>query len=184
MGASPDAGLGRSVSFFVENNYASDVISYDVLATGKQVTRLVQYFKTGRHILLTGTPVFGPGGEEALVVVSERDLTELLELQTSLQQQKVIASHFKGELAELKMAELAAREVVAKSPAMMRTLETAAKLARYDTRQILLTGEPGVGKGLLAKFIHSKSKRASEPFIHINCGALPEQLLEAELFGY
>jgi PAS domain S-box-containing protein len=179
----PDAFMGSSVSAFVENNVLSDVISYDVLASGQSVTRMVHSLKTGKHILLTGKPIFCASGEVSLVAVTARDLTELLELQASLQQQKLLASHFKDELAEIKMAELAARGVVAKSPAMMRAMETAAKLARYDTRQILITGESGVGKGLLAKFIHSKSKRASEPFIHINCTALPEQLLEAELFG-
>jgi PAS domain S-box-containing protein len=184
MGVSQDIIQGCPASFFVENSYTSDVISYDVLASGKPVTRLVHYFKTGKHILLTGTPIFTAMGEVGFAVINERDLTELLELQTSLQQQKVIASHFKDELAELRMAELAERELVAKSPAMQRTIETAAKLARYDFRQILLTGESGVGKGILAKFIHSKSKGAQGPFIQINCAALPEQLLEAELFGY
>ncbi|MDR2405711.1 MAG: sigma 54-interacting transcriptional regulator [Deltaproteobacteria bacterium] len=184
VGVSQDGIQGSTVSYFMENNVASDIISYDVLATGKPVTRLVHCFKTGKHVLLTGTPIFNSKGEVYLVIVNDRDLTELLELQTSLQQQKLLASRFKDELSELKMAELAERDVVAKSPTMMRRIETAAKLARYDTHQMLLTGETGVGKGLLAKFIHSKSKRASEPFIHINCTSLPEQLLEAELFGY
>lgn len=184
LGLNIEKVQGMSVSYLVENNYTSDIISFDVLATGKPITKLVQYFKTGKHILLTGTPIFNSSGEVYLVIVNERDLTELLELQTSLQQQKLLVSHFKNELYDLKMAELTAREVVAKSPTMMRRMETAAKLARYDTHQILLTGESGVGKSLLAKFIHSKSKRALEPFIPINCSALPEQLLEAELFGY
>jgi transcriptional regulator with PAS, ATPase and Fis domain len=118
------------------------------------------------------------------VVLNKKDLTDHLELQTSIQQHKIAISRYKGELAELQMAELAAREVVARAPAMERCLETATKLARYDAPQILVTGEPGTGKGLFAKFIHSKSRRSAEPLIDINCSAFSAQLLEAELFGY
>jgi transcriptional regulator with PAS, ATPase and Fis domain len=105
-------------------------------------------------------------------------------LKTSLKQQKRITARFKDELEVLRLAELADQEIVAKSPAMARTLEAALKLARHGVKQILLTGESGTGKGLLAKFIPAHSPNASEPFIHINCAALPETLLEAELFGH
>ncbi|MDR3153929.1 MAG: sigma 54-interacting transcriptional regulator [Deltaproteobacteria bacterium] len=167
-----------------EKQCLSEAISHDVLASGRPITRMARLSGSGRHVLLTGTPIFSPDGEVSLVVVSKRDLTELLELQNSIQKHKLTISHYKDELAELQMAELAGREVVAGSPAMSKTLETAAKIARYDARQILLTGESGTGKGLLAKFIHSKSKRAAEPLLELTCAALPARLLEAELFGY
>jgi transcriptional regulator with PAS, ATPase and Fis domain len=82
------------------------------------------------------------------------------------------------------MAELASRDIVALSPSMVTAMDTATKLSRYDAPQLLITGDNGTGKSLIAKFIHSKSCRSSEPFLHINCGSLPENLLEAELFGY
>jgi transcriptional regulator with PAS, ATPase and Fis domain len=67
---------------------------------------------------------------------------------------------------------------------MKQTVHLALKLARIGASNILLYGESGTGKGLLAKFIHKHSPRAEKPFIQINCAALPETLLEAELFGY
>ncbi|MDR1314669.1 MAG: sigma 54-interacting transcriptional regulator, partial [Deltaproteobacteria bacterium] len=184
LGLSRDEIQGRPVSFLLDNRFASDVVSADVLATGQPVTRMVQYLKTGRHVLLTGNPIFSSDGEVRLVVVNKRDLTEHLELQSSIQRHKLAISHYKGELADLQMSELAARELVARSPAMELCMETASKIARYETPQLLLTGEPGTGKGLVAKFIHSKSRRAQEPLIQINCSAFTAQLLEAELFGY
>ena len=88
------------------------------------------------------------------------------------------------ELTELTLRELADNDVVAQSPCMKQTVHLALKLARIGASNILLSGESGTGKGLLAKFIHKHSPRAENPFIQINCAALPENLLEAELFGY
>jgi len=60
----------------------------------------------------------------------------------------------------------------------------ALKIAHISASGILITGESGVGKGVIAKFIHINSSRREKPFVQINCAALPESLLEAELFGY
>jgi PAS domain S-box-containing protein len=184
LGLSREEVQGKTISFLVENKLTSDTISRDVFETGRPITRLIQHYKTGKHILLTGNPIFSRDGEVRLVLVNERDLTELLKLQTSLRQHKFIINQYKDELTDMQQPDTAAREIVSQSPVMVRTLESAAKLARHKAPQILLTGESGVGKGLVAKFIHSKSPRSSEPLIHINCAALPEQLLEGELFGY
>ncbi|HWV58216.1 MAG TPA: sigma-54 dependent transcriptional regulator, partial [Longimicrobiales bacterium] len=73
--------------------------------------------------------------------------------------------------------------IVAKSAAMRDAIELASKVARYPT-PVLITGESGTGKELIARFIHKESDRAHAPFIPLNCGAIPEALLESELFGY
>jgi two-component system, NtrC family, response regulator AtoC len=75
------------------------------------------------------------------------------------------------------------REIIAKSPAMTRALEVAAKVARHPS-PVLITGESGTGKELVARLIHNESDRADSPFVPVNCGAIPENLLESELFGY
>jgi two-component system, NtrC family, response regulator AtoC len=75
------------------------------------------------------------------------------------------------------------REIIAKSPAMTRALEIAAKVARHPS-PVLVTGESGTGKELIARLIHDESDRADSPFLPVNCGAIPENLLESELFGY
>ncbi len=75
------------------------------------------------------------------------------------------------------------RQIVAKSPAMTKALEVAAKVAKHAS-PVLITGESGTGKELVARLIHDESERARGPFIPVNCGAIPENLLESELFGY
>jgi transcriptional regulator with PAS, ATPase and Fis domain len=66
---------------------------------------------------------------------------------------------------------------------MRQIVEMTEKLANFDSSVILL-GESGVGKGVLAKFTHDNSPRKNKNFVHINCGAIPESLIESELFGY
>src|SRR5437016_1170985 len=74
---------------------------------------------------------------------------------------------------------------VGESPASRAVLERARQIAALDeTRPVLLTGETGTGKGLLARAIHASGPRAAKPFIEVNCTALPASLMEAELFGY
>ncbi len=73
--------------------------------------------------------------------------------------------------------------IIAKSPAMKKAVETATKVARYPS-PVLITGESGTGKELIARLIHDESDRAKAPFVAVNCGAIPENLLESELFGY
>lgn len=73
--------------------------------------------------------------------------------------------------------------MVGKSEAFLKTLELVRKVAPTDST-VLLTGESGTGKSMIAKAIHFLSPRKDKPFITVNCGAIPENLLEAELFGY
>ena len=74
-------------------------------------------------------------------------------------------------------------DMIAVDPAMKKVITLADQIAQSQA-SILITGESGVGKEVIAKYVHSKSKRASKPFISINCAAIPENLLESELFGH
>lgn len=74
-------------------------------------------------------------------------------------------------------------EIIARSPEMVRALEVATKVAPYPS-PVLITGASGTGKELVARLIHRESARAERPFVAVNCGAIPETLLESEFFGY
>jgi len=74
-------------------------------------------------------------------------------------------------------------EIIVQSSAMRNALDVATKVARYPS-SVLITGESGTGKEVVARLIHSESDRAAGPFVAVNCGAIPEPLLEAELFGH
>jgi two-component system, NtrC family, response regulator AtoC len=74
-------------------------------------------------------------------------------------------------------------DILAKSASMQQIFRTISKIADYKTT-VLVTGESGVGKELVARAIHTRSSRRGGPFVAINCGAIPENLLESELFGH
>jgi two-component system response regulator AtoC len=88
----------------------------------------------------------------------------------------------KDEIAEIK-GNGGFDRMVATSAVMQEVFKLAQKVARYDTT-VLITGESGTGKELVARGIHKSSPRANRSFVAINCGSLPENLLESELFGY
>ncbi|MDP3422038.1 MAG: sigma-54 dependent transcriptional regulator, partial [Thiobacillus sp.] len=99
-----------------------------------------------------------------------------------------LKSAFDQKARLLQLTEQVARSqdaayLAAKSPAMQHTLELAAQVADSPL-PVLLEGETGVGKGVLARHIHALSPRANGPFFTLHCGALPQTLLESELFGY
>jgi two-component system response regulator AtoC len=75
-------------------------------------------------------------------------------------------------------------QIVGQSPAMQSMLNLAAKVAESEVSSVLLQGESGTGKDLVAKAIHYGSRRSERPFVAINCAALPATLIESELFGY
>ena len=74
-------------------------------------------------------------------------------------------------------------DMIARDPAMMRWIEMADKVAPSEAN-ILITGESGTGKEVMARYIHTKSNRSKKPFVSVNCAAIPENLLESELFGH
>jgi DNA-binding NtrC family response regulator len=97
------------------------------------------------------------------------------------------ARHLRREVEQVRnerAREFNFRQIVGESPAMKKMLELAAKVAESEVSSVLLQGESGTGKDLVAKAIHYGSQRGEGPFIAINCAALPATLIESELFGY
>lgn len=149
----------------------------------KEVQTVIQSRRDGRKLLATGTPVFNEDGSIFRVVVNTRDITRLNNLKNQLEESELLKNRYQQELIELRQGYLGGVKLVAKSKAMVDLISIVRKIAAVDST-VLLTGESGVGKGLIARYIHYSSPRSVKPFTVVNCGAIPENLLESELFGY
>jgi transcriptional regulator with PAS, ATPase and Fis domain len=157
-------------------------ICHGVICSGRRANYLLPGGDEGRVFLLTASPAF-EGKRVSHVVCNVRGIEDLKFLEqeagyAELRQKKDHPSIFEhGEYQkELK-------DFITRSAAMQSVLASAARVAQVDST-ILIAGESGVGKGMLARIIHRVSKRKDRPFVKISCGAIPEQLLESELFGY
>ncbi len=176
--------IGRNITQLLDNHIFDQSVTTKVLACGRQETIVQHIEKTNRYLLCTGTPARDDDGNIDLIVVNERDMTELETLRGKFEQNKKITEKFKEELSELTLRELEENTIIAESNVMKNILQKSLKLANIGASNILILGASGTGKGLLARSIHKNSNRREHPFIEINCAALPENLLEAELFGY
>jgi PAS domain S-box-containing protein len=173
--------VGRNMRDLVAEGVFDRSATLEVIRTRAPVDMLQS--RQGRKLVLTGTPVFDEGGRLIRVVVYERDITELDALHQQLEQQEAIRDGFRHQMLEMQLEEVESRRVIAKSPCMQKALRQAIKVSAVDST-VLILGESGVGKGLIADLIHKYSSRVGKPLVKINCGAIPESLVEAELFGY
>lgn len=174
--------LGKNMAELEEEGIVSQSVSLLVLQKKKPVT-ILQKLKTGREIFLTGTPVFDDNGNIFKVVSTGRDLTELNNLRAELERTKELSNKYYHELKQLKEQLGEQKQVIFSSEKMQNMVQLALKIAQVDST-VLILGESGVGKELIARIIHSSSKRKDSHFVTINCGAIPDHLLESELFGY
>lgn len=155
-------------------------VTVEVLQDKKRKS-LIQDTCTGRRLMVTGIPMFSEAGEFTGVLNISQDITEVERLNRQLEETEGLLEWYRGEMLKKQIAEK--QIVIGNSFSMKRIINIITQVADFDIT-ILLQGETGVGKGLIAKTIHQMSNRRNNPFIHVNCGAIPENLLESELFGY
>lgn len=173
--------LGRNVHDIAREGIVSESVSSLALARKETVT-IIQETRSGKTTLATGSPVFDKNGNIFRVVCNVRDITELNMLKQKLEQVQGLSQHYESQLKTLRIYS-GTDKIISKSSEMRKLLETVVRLAEVDST-ILINGESGTGKELIAETIHNYSTRAQKPFVKVNCGAIPENLLESELFGY
>lgn len=172
--------IGKTMHQLVKEGYYDQSVTLQVMEQRKNITITQTINRTNKKILVTGNPVFDELGNLSRIVTNCRDITELNNLQNQLQKTK---ERYEAELSHLRSLQIEDIGIIFRSRLMMQVIELAKKVANVDTT-VLITGESGTGKELIAKLIHKQGKGVSKAFIKINCAAIPEQLLESELFGY
>jgi PAS domain S-box-containing protein len=149
-----------------------------VLQLKKSVTNLAT-LNRGNEIYVTGTPVFHNGVIRMIIVIF-RDITELQLLKEEVSR---LTALYLSTPEEVRINQITGQDIITENREMRRILDMVGRLAQVDS-VVLFEGESGTGKEVLARLIHRLGARRKGPFISVNCGAIPENLVESELFGY
>ncbi|WP_342044499.1 sigma-54 interaction domain-containing protein [Bacillus sp. OTU530] len=174
--------VGRSVFELEKENIFSPSVTARVLKEKKEV-QVMQKTRTGKVIMATGIPIFDKQKNIIRVISFSHNLTEIQKLKEDYEQLQSKMRRYESEIEELRGKETKIGDIVIKCKTMQTVWELVNRVARSDATVVLL-GESGVGKTVFARALHNRGERKKEPFIEINCGAIPTSLFESELFGY
>jgi len=174
--------VGKSMEELIDSGMFDHSAALLAIKKRERVT-INQTIKGKVKFLSTGSPIFDEQGNISRVVVNVRSVANLVKLQDKLLKEREQSLKFRNELSHLRAMNLADSDLVFRSASMRQIVEMTSRIAGVDST-VLITGESGTGKDVVAKLIHRQDKGDQRPFITINCAAIPEQLLESELFGY
>ncbi|UOF88673.1 sigma 54-interacting transcriptional regulator [Fodinisporobacter ferrooxydans] len=170
--------VGRHVTEVIENTRM-----HIVAQLGKAEVAGLQRIK-GHDMIANRIPIYVEGKLIAVLgTVIFQDVRELHALAATVDRLKQEVAYYKEELRKKLGATYEFEQIVGATESMQAAKQLSQKVAKSDTT-ILITGESGTGKELFAHAIHAASRRNLGPFIRINCAAIPDALLESELFGY
>lgn len=173
-GAPASEFLGKKASEAVPDSHIPQV-----LATRKELLGIQT--RVGDKAVISNIVPFIHNGKIEGVVSVFKDISEIIELNQKLEDAKSTIQYLYEELDFISAAD--SNIIVGNNNAMVQTVKISQKSARVNST-VLLQGESGTGKEVIARFIHKNSSRSTKPFITVNCAAIPESLLESELFGY
>lgn len=182
-GKKPEELIGRTVFELENEGIFTPSATRIALEQGKKI-EVIQRTQTGRRLMVVSTPIRNMDGNIVRVVNASRDITEIHELEEELRRMKMMIEGYRKQLISAQQsAKNNHSQLIYRSKAMSEIVSLLIKIADVDST-VLITGESGVGKEVIANEIHRLSIRENRPFIKINCAAIPEALLESELFGY
>mgnify|MGYP001058603165 CR=1 FL=1 len=172
--------LGKNVFVLEQEGILRPSVTARVLKSKNRET-VVQETKTGRKVVASAFPVLDEEGNLIGTISFSRDITELEQLKKRNEEVAKTIRQYQKEIEELKNRQQ--KGLFLPDGKMKKVHDLVSKVADLDVT-LLLEGESGVGKNHLARAIHQISARRDEPFVEVNCGAIPESLIESELFGY
>ncbi len=174
--------IGCHVTDMEKRGLISSNITQEVLSHKAPYTKIMR-LHTGHTVVASGTPIYDKNGKLINVLVSSKDVAEFKELLDRLDNVTNDLESRTKELEELRRQVITQDNYVLQSPPMKEVEKTIWKVAPTDAT-VLVDGESGTGKEVVAELLHKFSGRNNGPFVKINCGMVPENLLESEFFGY
>ena len=173
---------GRKICEISQEKIPASLVSH-VLDKKKPASNTQHSPTNHKCLTITGKPVFNSDGKVQWVILYYRDITEINQLKYEIEHIRGITQRYSFELTEIRKQVIRETNIIANSQAIKKVIELSLHVAKVDST-VLIQGESGAGKELIAKIIHNNSSRSLGPFIKVNCTAIPESLIESELFGY
>jgi len=175
VGMAPTDLIGQNTSKLVQQGWYSKSLALEAAKGKTNVTGIIEN-ALGQTFVSTSVPLLDENGEVRFIISNSRNKEMVEGFIRGLERTQ-------SELVHLRNREAEKKSLTFCSQAMQRVVEKA-QIAAGVSCPVLLLGESGVGKDVVANYIHRTSTRAKEAFIVINCAAMPENLIESELFGY
>lgn len=173
--------VGKHMQDMLDKKYFSNAVSLDILEKKEKVSAMSTIYKNNKKVLLVGNPFFDSNNNLKNIIIVMRNMTDLIRLQDELESAEEEKRLYKEELISLKKINNIG--FVGNDKSMLRVKELIEYVAKTDAT-VLITGETGSGKEVVAREIYENSNRKGGPYVKVNCSAIPENLLESELFGY
>ena len=174
--------IGKNVKDHVKSGVYDWSPTMKAIETRSVVSGIVRN-KHGVQEMATSKPLLDENGEIVMVITNARDKDLVENYMAALEKERTTVHRYKTAVEYLSEVDSGNKELVAESPQMKQIIKTSNVIAKTDST-VMLIGETGTGKEVMARHIYRHSLRAKEPFIPVNCAAIPQELLEAEFFGY
>lgn len=176
----PQGTVGRNLKDLIKEGYMSR--SAPLMAVEKkEVVTLTHHYGGHAFALVVAKPIFDKNGNVVKVITNARDTSEIMKLKSELLKAEEMVQQYSNSFGNIEHDY--GKNIIAVSDEMKDVFALAKKTCSVDV-SVLIRGESGVGKDVVARYIHEQGSRKNGPFTAINCGAIPEMLLESELFGY
>ncbi len=186
LGVRREDVLGKMSEELVSSRLFESSAPLEVIKQKKPVSMMGYNYKTDKNVLITGNPIFDDNGNIKYIITNVRDVSQINEMMSQIQKQDQVIEEQRQEINRLLSASHRSKEncgIVGNSKQTKQVLELAERVSHFDST-VLVLGESGVGKEVVVRHMVHLSDRADKPFVKVNCGAIPENLLESELFGY
>jgi len=178
LGVKREEAVGKHVTDVIENTRMHIVVQ-----TGKEEIADLQYIR-GNYMIANRIPVWSEGKViGAIGIVLYRDTQEWMKMNSHIKSLLLEVEQYRKRQKKSHGAIYSLHDIIAISPQMIE-LKNKVKRIAAGNASVLITGESGTGKELFAHSIHQLSERSGKPFVTVNCAAIPEHLMESELFGY
>ena len=172
---------GRKATSIVAEGIFDVAVNPEVISTGRPVSK-IQTLSTGQHLSLDGFPIFDGDGKVVMCITFIRDISTIVNMENKLAHQRGLLNTL-VRITNSDGLQPGDEGSFIFGSSMEAFLSKARIMAQTDI-SVLILGETGVGKDVMAQRIHAMSRRADKPFIKVDCGSISPNLIESELFGY